>query len=364
MRKEFLTFWLLYCLIGSTILSASAQEPAASKTEVSPARFRLIFYNLENAFDTIDDPYAGDDEFLPTGPRGWTPYRYWKKIRGLYKVIVATGGWELPDLIGVCEVEHKRVLTDLIHHTPLSKQPYRILHKDSPDPRGMDVAALYHPGRFEMVSHRFIPIPIEGKSSSTRDILYIKGLVKQRDTLHVFFNHWPSKWQGALKTQAKRNQAAATLRKQIDSIYSSEPNARIVAAGDFNDPPGAPCLTQHLKALKPEGTHNEQRLYNLSFRWKSFPMGTQKYRARWQLLDQIIVSGNLLLPGDEFNDSSGNPKPALYTSPEWARIFAPAFLLTEDLHYTGSKPFRTYTGYKYSGGFSDHLPVILDLHMQ
>lgn len=364
MRKGFLTFWLTVCLTGAISLTAPGQESAIAKPEDGDKRFRLVFYNLENAFDTIDDPYPGDDTFLPDGARGWTPYRYWTKIRGLYKVIVATGGWELPDLIGVCEVEHHRVLKDLIHHTPLSKHPYRTLHKNSPDPRGMDVAAIYHPGRLEVISHRYIPVRMEGGSLSTRDILYIKGLIKRRDTLHVFFNHWPSKWQGALKTQAKRNRAAVILKKHIDSIYCTEPDARIVAAGDFNDPPGAECLTKHLNALKLEGTPDKERLYNLSFSWRSLPIGTQKYRAHWQLLDQIIVSGNLLLPGTKCNESYGKTQQGLYTSTSMARIFAPGFLLIEDDHYPGIKPFRTYTGYKYSGGFSDHLPVILDLEMK
>jgi len=364
MKKGVLTFWLTYCLIGSMSLSAPAQDSAATGGEDHDKGFRLIFYNLENAFDTIDDPYPGDDDFLPHGARGWTPYRYWKKIRGLYKVIVAAGGWKLPDLIGVCEVEHQGVLEDMILHTPLSKHPYRILHKNSPDPRGMDVAAIYHPARFEVIAHRFIPIHHKGAVLSTREILYIKGIAKQYDTLHVFFNHWPSKWQGALKTQVKRNQAATILKKHIDSIYQVNSGAKIVAAGDFNDPPGAESLVKHLRAERPNEDPYGNMLYNLSFQWKTLPIGTQKYRARWQLLDQIVVSGNLLLPQEGSTESYEKPQHGLYTSPNRARIFAPDFLLAEDDRYTGSKPFRTYTGYKYAGGFSDHLPVILDLKMK
>jgi len=362
MKHPFLTFWLIYCLIGSMSHSSPAQEAASDISEGNGKRFRLIFYNLENAFDTLDDGYSGDDTFLPGGSRGWTPYRYWKKIRGLYQVMVAAGGWESPDLIGVCEVEHQHVLDDLIHHTPLSKYAYRILHKDSPDPRGMDVAALYQPARFQLIAHRFLPVSRQGQSLPTRDILYIKGLVEHEDTLHVFFNHWPSKWQGALKTQTKRNRAAAILRKHIDSLYSKEPNARIVAAGDFNDPPEAESLTRHLKAHKPTGKAEKQMLYNLSFNWKTLAIGTQKYRAHWQLLDQIIVSGNLLLAGQKHSTSPKEQQQGLYTSENLARIFAPGFLLTNDEHFTGTKPFRTYTGYRYTGGFSDHLPVILDLY--
>ena len=359
MEKNNLTFWLTCCMIVFFIHAGFAQQlinkrltggdQAVRKDQAfqRDQAFRLIFYNLENAFDTIDDPYPGDDEFLPEAPRRWTSYRYWKKIRGLYKVIVAAGSWQPPDIVGVCEVENRQVISDLVQATPLAKHPYRILHTNSPDPRGMDVAAIYHPRRFRLITHCFIPVQQAGQSLSTRNILYIKGIAKGRDTLHIYFSHWPSKWQGTLKTQAKRNQAARVLRRHIDSIRNAENEACIVAMGDFNDPPGAPCLLKHLGAGKIKGIPHRDSLYNLSFAWKDLPVGTQKYRAHWQLLDQIIVTGNMI----ETRNSAI----------QQARIFSPAFLLTDDSRYTGTKPFRTYTGYSYTGGFSDHLPVILEV---
>lgn len=332
----------------------------------------ILFYNLENVFDTIDDPCAGDDDFLPQGARRWNGYRYRQKLNRLYKVLVAAGGWDAPDVIGVCEVENRRVLEDLVHRTPFSRYPYQIIHKDSPDARGMDVAALYHTQRFFPLSHDYIPLQKGGTTLSTREILYIKGLVRSKqDTLHLFFNHWPSKWQGALATRPKRILAARTLREKIDSIRRLHPRAFIAAMGDFNDPPEAESLTRHLGAEEFTGTARPENLYNLSFPWQHQAAGTQKYRENWQVIDQVMVSGTLLK--DRTNgtrDDAKKPKlrrypgKGLHTAPNLARIFQPPFLLTSDKQYTGTKPFRTWLGYRYQGGFSDHLPVMLEIRFK
>jgi hypothetical protein len=251
--------------------------------------------------------------------------------------------------VGVCETENRRVLEDLTRRTPLSRYPYQIIHKDSPDPRGIDVAVLYNQQAFQPVLHRFFPVCFGHQKGCTRDILYVKGHTPAGDTLHIFFNHWPSKWQGELKTQPKRNHAARILRSHIDSIQNQHKAARIMILGDFNDGPEAQSLSRYLKARAPSSSIRPESLYNLSFAWLPGPTGTQKYRAAWEILDQVIVSGSLL---------SGR---GLHTTKEGAWIFRRSFLLEEDTRYTGIKPFRTYSGYRYIAGFSDHLPVMVDL---
>jgi len=343
--------FFLFFLLPFTPQSLYGQKADASFDPEAQRALRIMFYNLENAYDTIDAPSPGDDEFTPEGPRNWNAYKYRHKIKKLYKVMVAAGGWQPPDIIGICEVENHRVIEDLLYNTPLSKFPYRYVHRDSPDPRGMDVAALYNTRHFRLLSFRyFSPCP-GGQQPPTRQILHISGATRHNDTLNLFFNHWPSKWKGAVLTQPQRNRAARSLREHIDSLQDYRPNARIIVAGDLNDPPGAESLTLYLKARKPGGKTIPGELYNLSYAWERSSTGTQKYRAKWEILDQILVTGNML------RDTS-----SLFTRTGCAHVFQPGFLLTEDEKYTGTKPSRTYSGYRYRGGFSDHLPVILDLH--
>ena len=349
MKKATLFLLITGWALGLSAPGAFSQQKTESFDPESARAMRIIFYNLENAYDTIDDPFAGDDEFTPHGTRSWTPYRYRQKLKNTYKVLLAAGGWSPPDIIGVCEAENRRVLEDLTRHTPLSRYSYRIIHQDSPDPRGIDVAVLYNNQAFRPILHRFVPVCFDGHKGCTRDILYVKGRASSGDTLHLFFNHWPSKWQGERTTQPKRNQAARILRCHIDSIQNQHKEPRIMILGDFNDPPEAESLSQHLKTKAPSPSIRPDSLYNLSLKWLPGPTGTQKYRAAWEILDQVIVSGSLL---------SGR---GLYTTEKDAHIFRPPFLLEEDNRYTGSKPFRTYSGYRYIGGFSDHLPVIVDL---
>ncbi len=339
---------LIIGLAGASFSPLYGQSPA--REDGSGQAYRLVFYNLENFYDTLDAPFKGDDAFLPAGPRRWNAYKYRRKLNGLFKILIGTGHWRPPAIIGVCEVENRRVLDELTGKTPLAKYPYRVIHKNSPDPRGIDVAAIYHERQFKVISSRYIKTKWNDQALATREILYIKGHLAGKAPLHLFFNHWPSKWQGAAKTQPKRKLAARVVSHHVDSIFQQQSGANIIVAGDFNDPPQAACLTDVLGADQPAPPHSENALYNLCHHWKNEPGGTQKYRSHWQILDQFIVSGAML------NKSRG-----LYTCPDKARPFAPSYLLEKDTRYTGMKPFRTYTGYRYTGGFSDHLPVILEV---
>lgn len=311
---------------------------------------RILFYNTENTFDTINDPATDDDEFTPEAIRRWNSYRYYTKIKNLYKTFIATGGWQPPEIIGLCEVENKKVLEDLVHNTPFNKFNYKIIHKDSPDQRGIDVAAIYNPLKFKILKYQFFPVELPDSYRNTRDILYIKGSTKIKDTLHLFINHWPSKWGGTLKTEPKRICAAKILRKKIDSLFDVNSSSKIIVTGDFNDPPEAKSIRKILKAIPVGDTIKEGKLYNLSTRWDEF-YGTHKYQGKWSVIDQLMVSSALL-----------KKQKMYYCHSDDAFIYYSDFLLKADEKYTGEKPFRTFIGYRYHGGYSDHLPVILDLH--
>lgn len=315
------------------------------------ADIRIMFYNTENLFDTIDDPLTNDNEFLPKAKNNWTGPRYYHKLQKIYQVIAAVGEERPPELIGFAEVENRKVISDLIYKTPLEKYPYKIIHKESPDQRGIDVALIYRSDKVKCISSDFISIAFQGnKDKTTRDILYFKALINN-DTLHVFVNHWPSRRGGQKKSDSSRALVARILRQKTDSLFAGNPNSKIVITGDFNDEPQDKSLSSGLGAVKINDQMKSKELYNLSWAKKiSCKCGTYRLENNWEMLDQFIVSGSLLL-------SAKN----LSTSTEYLHIGEFKFLLKEDSMFGGYKPIRTYQGPAYTGGFSDHLPIYLDL---
>jgi len=336
------------CLeINTSENTGNSLTPNDSLYTAERTYFRILFYNVENLFDPLDDPHKNDNEFLPDQNRYWTWKKFNEKINHTYKVFVAAGGWDPPELIGLCEIENLFVLRELVQSTPFAKHNYRIIHKESPDQRGIDVALLYDPEEFHLIKTGFIEVTNpENKSFKTRDILYAKGITNNDDTLHCYVNHWPSRWGGQRESEPKRILAAGHLREHIDSIFYQQPYAKIVVMGDFNDEPQNKSLQETLKAHTNISSPKPAKLYNLSTELE----GTLKYQGSWQVFDQFIVSGNVL------KDQNG-------TSYELnnAHVFKPDFLLVEDETHYGYKPYRTFSGYKYIGGFSDHLPIYLDL---
>jgi len=299
-----------------------------SQTEVS----RFAFYNVENLFDTIDTPGTRDGEFLPEGQRYWNSYKYYQKINKLYKAIMAVKEWENLSFLALCEVENKTVV---------SKFGYEIIHQESPDERGVDIALLYRTEDFDRKAQEFIPVhfPFD-TTDKTRDILYTKGVLFNTDTLHIYINHWPSRYGGYMKTKPKREYAATILASHIDSVARKNPHAQIIVAGDFNDDPSDSGITTFLEnteatALIPLLTEEKG--------------GTTKYRSQWYLFDQLFVSKNL------------TDREATSLQVKNASIADFSFLLQEDERYGGTKPFRTYSGPRYIGGYSDHLPVFMDI---
>ena len=312
-------------------------------------RFRIVFYNVENLFDYFNDSTTLDDEFLPNRGRFWTKARYQDKQQKIARTLIATGGWEPPALIGLCEIENRYVLNSLTDFTVLKTASYQEIHQDSPDRRGIDVAALYRPEKFRLLDYFYYTLHFPfAPESRTRDILHVVGQLPNRDTLHYFVNHWPSKFGGEFETQPKRIYAAQFLRKKVDSVMKVQSKAAVVITGDFNDEPDSESMTTGL-GLQAKGNNlDASDLYNLMYDIR-FKTGTHSFQNKWSILDQFIVSANLM---------EGNGKTAVYR--KTAQVFDMPFLLTESA--TGTlRPRRTYQGPKYLGGYSDHLPILLDL---
>ena len=312
----------------------------------------IMSYNVENLFDTDDNPITADDEFTISGMRHWTNYRLHEKLARIAKVIVAVGKWKFPDIVGLCEVENRKVLEMLVAQPTLRSAGYNIIHKESPDRRGIDVALIYRTRFVHPIEYNYIEVnDKEGNMVKTREILYFSCLIAHTDTLHIFFNHWPSRYGGLLETVDGRKNAAGTLKNKVDELYREHINPKIVITGDFNDQPSDESISEVLRTNEYLSAVQQNKLYNLSAFWKGNPVGTHKYQSQWSVFDQIIVSGSLLVYGD-----------GIFCSKDDAHIFNPGFLLEKDTRYGGAKPKRTYVGYKYYGGVSDHLPVYLKIN--
>jgi endonuclease/exonuclease/phosphatase family metal-dependent hydrolase len=319
----------------------------------SRSEFRIMFYNVENLFDTEDDPEKRDEEFLPEGSRYWSKYRYYNKLNNIYKVIVGVGEWDLPQIVGLSELENRKVLEDLISNTPLYKADYKIIHYESPDRRGIDVGMLYRTEYFTPILQKPIRVvwPKSMSTGTTRDILYVSGYTNANDTLHIFINHWPSRWGGQMETEEKRMYVANMVKKETDSIFRVNPNANIIIMGDLNDYPSDRSLLESLKTQTEFDDIKPKKLYNLSYYLEhEKKLGTHKYNGQWGILDQIIVSGGVL-----------DTVSSIYSTLDDAHVYNADFLLEPDDKFTGKKVNRTYIGFKYHGGYSDHLPVYLDL---
>ncbi|MDT8394478.1 MAG: hypothetical protein RQ761_11575 [Bacteroidales bacterium] len=311
----------------------------------------FVFYNVENLFDVKDDPGTNDEEFLPDGVKRWTYDRYQTKVDHIARVLVGIGKWELPALIGLCEVENAHVLYELAGHRLLEEADYTIIHRDSPDRRGIDVALVYDPDVFTPLFRKWIGINfMQDPDILTREILYVKGLA-MNDTLHIFINHWPSRWGGVEASMPRRLHVAGILKWHCDSILSNNRNASILIGGDFNDTPADSSIFSVLGA-GPHTTCDKHELINLMYPLHtSGQQGTLKYRENWEIYDQIIVSANMLV-SDKVQIAGAE-----------AFIYNAGYLLEDDERYLGKKPFRTYSGPRYHGGFSDHLPVYVRLVM-
>lgn len=323
-----------------------AALPAAAQGD-----FRVMSYNVENLFDTEDDPQKNDNEFLPAGNRHWTRGRYYHKLQQIAKVISAAGEWSTPALVGLCEVENDTVITYLLRRTPLRLQQYRYCMTHGDDTRGINTALLYQRDKFGYIGHWEHPVVFSRKQHKhTRHILHVWGRVQTNDTLDVFVCHLPSRYGGEKESEADRFDAARTLRSLCDSLFRIRTCPQILIMGDFNDTPENSSITRILAVRPVCQQPSATALYNLYAdpHHLNFP-GTHKYQGEWSQLDQIIVSGNLI-----------RQEARMHVIPESIRIFSPDFLLKEDKTWHGKRPSRSYYGFKYEGGYSDHLPLVTD----
>ena len=352
-----LIFISLLVLVNISCKMQDENQKHVDKLDYNDQRgyFRVVSYNLENYFDPFNDSLTNDEEFTPEGDRHWTWDKYKDKQNKIYKVLSAIGGWELPEIVGLYEVENEFVLKDLLKSTPLKWRNYEIVHKESPDARGIDVAMLYRSDKFKLIKSEFIKIvfPFD-TAKKTRDILYAKGVTKDFDTLNIFVNHWPSRLGGQTESEMNRQAVSKILRNKIDSIFSSNPLSNIIIMGDFNDEPENTSITETLKAGHNYDSLVSGQIYNLAWHMKEKKgMGSLKYQGEWGLIDQIMVSSSLLMKTN-----------SIYTSVDNAKVFKADFLTELDDAFIGNKPFRTFVGFKYHGGFSDHYPIYLDLFHQ
>lgn len=342
---------LFLCGAAALLAGSCEKEPPVLVVDQNPYH-KILFYNVENLFDTVDQPGVSDEEFTPVAEKNWNGEKLFDKLNKIARVIEDTGANEWPALVGLCEVENRDVLELLIATTPLREAGYEIIHKESPDYRGIDVALLYNRNLFHLNAYRAYPVwfPFD-EAYSTREVLYVKGELEDIGPVHVFVNHWPSRSSGEVETRPKRIFVAEMIRSKVDSIFETDPQARIVITGDFNDEPKDLSVTSGLSGLTSFSTPEPKQLYALSrYLQDSSPIGTYKYKGNWNFLDQFVLSSAWL-------DTSQ----AVYCQPADLEVVQFEYLLTEDKTYMGKQPYRTYLGNYFNGGYSDHLPVALKL---
>lgn len=313
----------------------------------------VAFYNLENFYDTIDNPVVNDNDFTAAGIKKYNTSIFLDKLEKLATVIHRLGTDIVPSgpaLLGVAEIENDTVLEALIHHPLLLQRKYQYIHFDSKDPRGIDVALLYNPSFFtpEKAMPLFVALPGKSKEAFfTRDILYVTGWLAG-ERIHIYVNHWPSRRGGEERSAPAREAAAITCRKHIDSILQQQLDARIIVMGDLNDDPDSPSITRSLKAEGTLQSHKSGTLYNPWYNMYKEGIGTLANQDTWGLFDQIILSRSWLPPsvtGFWFQQ---------------ARIFNPGFLQENSGRYK-NYPMRTWDGNTYRGGYSDHFPTYIIL---
>jgi predicted extracellular nuclease len=319
-----------------TVYAQKAPKPVA----------RIAFWNVENLYDTINDPAVDDEEFLPNGKMKWTSERYLTKLDHLSKEILELGNGKGPDILGMAEIENERVLVDLTTKTPLAKQKYGIVHYDSHDKRGIDVALLYKKDKFKVLESKIISVQfpkdslLKGDTLFTRDILVVKGILA-KDTIYIAVNHWPSRRGGQKESDARRMLAANALHAVLDSLQKLNAGVKMIAIGDFNDEPdsksilslkcGSSCFTDLMDSLKAAGD------------------GSYHYKKEVNMLDNILINSN-------FKSGKG----LLIID---AHIFKTDWNTGENYKGDPPGPLHTYAGTRYIGGYSDHYPVYADVFL-
>ena len=324
-------------------LSIKAQDQRSYKVGC------IAFYNVENLFDTINDPEKNDEEYLPSGDIRWNSKKYMEKLERLSEAIVGIGTDITPDgaaILGVSEIENKEVLLDLAATERLKGRNYQVIHYQSPDVRGVDVALMYQPKYFKPTASKSYRLHVEGRPDFiTRDQLIVSGLFDGEE-MHFIVNHWPSRRGGEKRSLPFRMAAAKLSRHIVDSLLAINAQAKIVVMGDLNDNPSNKSLTEGLKA---KGSIDELQpgdMYNVMYSLYKKGIGSNAWRDTWSLFDQQIVSQGFL--GKDYSTYK------FYT----AKVYNKVDLTQKSGRFKGY-PWRTYVGGEYHGGYSDHFPSFI-----
>jgi len=340
---------VIYILLFISLIWGSHSVSAQDK------RYTVVFYNVENVFDTLKTEGVLDDEFTPGGINKWNSQKYWKKMANLEKVFyeISATARDYPTIIGVSEIENRSVLEDIVSQEKLLRANYQIVHYDSPDARGVDVALFYRPDQFKLEGSTAIPVTIESEPDfKTRDILMVWGRIEE-ERFYFFVGHWPSRLGGQQTSEYKRIRAARCVREAADSVMLLYPDAKIVVMGDLNDDPVNKSLYEVLGAKGKVSEVGDTGFFNPYYDMFRKGHGTLAYNDAWNLFDNIIVNGNLL-HGRGGGLKLVKGKGAKY----YGNIFDRSFLRQQSGQYK-NYPLRTYVSNAFQGGYSDHFPVYI-----
>lgn len=347
---------LLKILMGSLFVSTAMSVCAQSQPPRKAKMVCVSFYNLENLFDTEDDPLTQDEEFTPSGAKAWNKAKYEDKLSRLSKVISGFGlDYKIngADMLGVCEVENRRVLEDLIRQPELLPMNYEIIHHESFDPRGIDLALIYKPGVFHPSFSAMYPITLTDRSGNTkytRGILMVLGKMGNQP-LCVFVNHWPSRRGGEEATRPFRIEAAKTNKRLADSISLAHPNTAFIIMGDLNDNPNNESVEEVLPSSGSISKVKEKCFFNPFYKNFNDGEGTLAHNNTWNLFDQIILSHHFI-----------NRDQDQYTYHK-NKVYRMDFMMEKHGHFK-DHPKRTFAGDVYNYGYSDHFPVLVYLVRQ
>jgi hypothetical protein len=320
---------LLRIVLLLLIIEGQSFQAIAQKEET------ILFYNVENLFDTLDTPNKNDLEFLPQGEKNWNTAKYLEKINHINQVLDSTGN---PSIIGLCEIENEAVVRDIIIHSSHMKNKFGVVHYESEDGRGIDVALMYDSSIYKLQNSGFLRYKLEDSlHPDTRDILWAE-LSYKKESIYLLVNHWPSRRGGEEASDKNRVLAAQTARTFIDSIQKMNRNAQIVFMGDLNDYPAnnAPKLI-------------EEKMTPMISKTSGNYGGSYQYRNEWDVLDHIFVSSPLLR------------KKGVYVISNSGKIHSFEFIMS--IYKNNPVPYRTYAK-DYLGGYSDHLPVSIKLYLK
>lgn len=336
----------IFLYLSLFIMTSCAMSQTKSKSIL------VAFYNVENLFDTINDPKFDDEEFLPGGNNKWNTEKYRIKLENVSKVlqdIAVANGNNCLTVVGLCEVENKEVLEDLINTPKLKSCNFGIVHYDSRYRRSVDVALIYQKDRMVVVNSKAYPLIMPNDTSfNTRDQLLVSGII-DGELMHFIVNHWPSRRGGEERSAPLREAAAKLCRSIVDSIYKTDSSAKIIIMGDLNDDPTNKSIMVHLNAKPTKEKTKKGDLYNPMYEiFVKKGIGTLAYNDKWNMFDQLIISHSLL---DKENKGYKFKK---------AAVFNASYLLQKEGQFAGY-PFRTYVGNKFIGGYSDHFPSYIIL---